>query len=90
MSTRVGVVAAPVAGKLEVRWKAADALGVIEKAAYSINGGEWTLIEPTTRLSDSRAHEYLLVLEQVSGERTIAVRVTGEFGNQAVAKIVVR
>ena len=85
-----GLAAAPVGGKLEVRWKAADALSVIEKAEYSINGGEWTLIEPTTRLSDSRAHEYLLVLEQFSGERTIAVRVTDEFDNQAVAKIILR
>lgn len=82
--------AAPAAGKLEVRWKAADALSVIEKADYSINGGEWTLIEPTTRLSDSREHHYVLVLEQAAGERAIAVRVTDEYENQAVAKIILR
>jgi hypothetical protein len=85
-----GLAATPAGGKLEVRWKAADALSVIEKAEYSVNGGEWTLIEPTTRLSDSRQHDYLLVLEQASGERAIAVRVTDAAENFSVAKIVVR
>ncbi len=85
-----GLAAAPAGGKLEVRWKAADALSVIEKAEYSVNGGEWTVVEPTTRLSDSREHDYLLVLEQVPGERAIAVRVTDAADNQAVAKVVVR
>ena len=82
--------AAPAAGKLSVRWKARDALGVIEKAEYSVNGGEWTAVQPTTRLSDSREHDYELLLEAAPGERAIAVRVSGEYENQAVAKIVVR
>ncbi|MBM3745193.1 MAG: hypothetical protein FJW34_05305 [Acidobacteria bacterium] len=85
-----GLTAAPAGGKLEVRWKAADALSVIEKAEYSVNGGEWTLIEPTTRLSDSRQHDYLLALEPASGERAIAVRVTDSADNFSLAKIVVR
>jgi hypothetical protein len=85
-----GLVAAPAAGKLSVRWKARDALGVIEKAEYSVNGGEWTAVQPTTRLSDSREHDYELLLEAAPGERAIAVRVTDEYENQAVAKVVVR
>jgi hypothetical protein len=48
------------------------------------------VVEPTTRLSDSREHDYLLVLEQASGERTIAVRVTDAADNQAVGKVVIR
>jgi hypothetical protein len=32
----------------------------------------------------------LLVVEPATGERTIAVRVTDEYDNQAVAKLVVR
>jgi len=85
-----GLAATPASGRLEVRWKAADALSTLEKAECSINGGDWTVVEPTTRLSDSREHDYLLVLEQVSGERTIAVRVTDAADNQAVAKIIVQ
>jgi hypothetical protein len=48
------------------------------------------LIEPTTPLSGSREHHYGLLLEQAPGERAIAVRVTDEYDNQAVAKVVVR
>lgn len=84
-----GLAVAPAGGKLEVRWRAADAFSVIEKAEYSVNGGDWMVVEPTTRLSDSREHDYLLVLEQVPGERTIAVRVTDAADNQAVAKVVI-
>jgi hypothetical protein len=49
------------------------------------------VVEPTTKLSDSQKHDYNLVLEGASGaEHTIAVRVTDEYDNQAVAKVVVR
>lgn len=86
-----GLSATPSGGKLGLRWKAADALGVIDKAEYSLNGGDWTFVEPTTRLSDSREHDYHLVLDRPTpGELTIAVRVTDEYENQAVAKLVVR
>jgi hypothetical protein len=64
---------------------------VIGKAEYSLNGGEWTFVEPVTKLSDSKELDYHLVLEKLSpGEKTIAVRVTDEFDNLAVAKIVVK
>jgi len=49
-----------------------------------------TLIEPSTRRSDSRQHDYLLALEPASGERAIAVRVTDAAENFSVAKIVAR
>ena len=32
----------PSGGKIEVRFHAKDALSVIDKAEYSVNGGEWT------------------------------------------------
>jgi hypothetical protein len=86
-----GLVASQSGGKLEVRWKAHDVLSVIGKAEYSLNGGEWTFVEPVTKLSDSKELDYLLVLDKLSpGEKTIAVRVTDEFDNLAVAKTVVK
>ena len=86
-----GLTAAVSGSKLTVKWKAADALSAIGKAEYSLNGGDWTVVEPTTKLSDSQEHDYNLVLERPSGtEQTIAVRVTDEYDNQAVAKVVVR
>ncbi len=78
-------------GVLTARWKAADARTVIRRAEYSLDGGEWTIVEPLTRLSDSRELDYELKLEEIEpGEHTLAVRVTDAFDNQGVAKVVVR
>ncbi len=85
-------LAGSVAGKkITVRWRAADALSVIDHAEFSVNGGDWTAVEPTTRLSDSKEQDYLLTLDRDEpGERTIAVRVTDEYDNAALAKVVVK
>jgi hypothetical protein len=86
-----GLAAARTAGKLEVRWKAKDARSLIQKAEYSVDGGEWLVVEPTTKVSDSPEQDYILTLERLaSGEHTIAVRVTDDYDNQSVAKTVPR
>jgi len=85
-----GLRAAVNGGKIEVRWKATDLLSTIDKAEYSVNGGDWTVVEPTTRLSDSKEHDYVLNVDKVSSEVTIAVRVADEADNSAVEKVVVR
>lgn len=84
------LTSAAAGAKLEIRFKAKDALSWIEKAEYSINGGEWLVVQPTTRLTDSQEHEYRVQVDRPQGEVTIAVRVADEFDNQAVAKTVVR
>lgn len=84
-----GLTAARTAGKLEVRWRAADALSNITKAEYSVDGGEWTVAAPVTKLSDSPALDYVLTVNVASGEHTIAVRATDEFENVGVEKAVV-
>lgn len=66
-----------------------DALSTLGKAEYSVNGGEWTVVEPTTRLADSLEHDYHVTLpNRAPGEVTLAVRVEDAYGNQAVAKTV--
>jgi hypothetical protein len=78
-------------GSLNVRWTARDARSVIERAEYSLDGGEWTMVEPTTKLIDSREHSFAVRIASVkTGEHTIAVRVADQFDNQAVAKAVVK
>jgi len=82
---------AAAANKLEVRWSARDARSTIDHAEYSVNGGDWVLIDPVSRLSDSPEEEYHLLIDRpASGEQVIAVRVSDEFDNQAVDKIVVK
>jgi sugar lactone lactonase YvrE len=86
-----GLAATRTSGTLEVRWKAKDASSLIHGAEYSLDGGEWLVIEPTTKVSDSPGHDYVLTLERVSpGEHTIAVRVSDDYDNQSVAKTVTR
>ncbi|HEY6391425.1 MAG TPA: hypothetical protein VIX89_09115 [Bryobacteraceae bacterium] len=77
--------------KIEVRWKARDARSDIDKAEYSVNGGEWLLIQPVNKLSDSPEEDYHLTIDRPSpGEQVIAVRVTDEYDNQTVDKVVVK
>ncbi len=77
--------------KLDVRWTARDARAIIDHAEYSVNGGDWILIDPVTRLSDSPVEEYHLQIDRPSaGEQVIAVRVSDEFDNQAVDKVVIK
>jgi hypothetical protein len=77
-------------GKLQVKWHAADALNNIVKAEYSLDGSEWKVAAPVTRLSDAQELDYALDLDAGAGEHTIAVRVEDEYGNQAVEKTVVK
>jgi sugar lactone lactonase YvrE len=86
-----GLAATASGGRIEVRWKATDARSNITKAEYSLNGGDWTLVEPVTRLSDSPVEEYRLTIPRASpGEQVIAVRVNDEYDNQTAAKVIVK
>lgn len=85
------LAAAPSAGKIEVHWKASDARSIIDHAEYSLNGGDWTAVEPVSRLSDAPEESYTIALERSgAGEQTVAVRVTDAYDNQAVDKVVVK
>ena len=85
-----GLMASPAAGKIEIRFHAKDALSNLGKAEYSVNGGDWIVLEPTTRLTDSTEHDYSVAIDHPAGEATIAVRISDEFENQAVAKAVLK
>jgi len=85
-----GLTATRAGGKLQVRWHAADALNDLAKAEYSLDGGDWTVVAPVTKLSDSQELDYQLDLDAAPGEHTIAVRVADDYDNQAVEKVVVK
>ena len=72
-----------------LEFHAKDALSTLGKAEYSVNGGDWMVAEPTTRLTDSSEHAYRVTLPTPpAGETTVAVRVEDAYGNMAVAKTV--
>ena len=80
-----------VAGnKIDVSFRAKDNLSTIAKAEYSVNGGDWFTVDPVNRLSDSKEEAYSFAVDHAGGECTIAIRVTDEYDNQAVAKTVVK
>ncbi len=85
-----GLAASNAGSKVEVRFHAKDALCNIGKAEYSVNGGDWILVEPVNRLTDSIEEDYRVSIDRAQGENTIAVRVSDEYENQSVAKIVVK
>jgi sugar lactone lactonase YvrE len=86
-----GLTASRNGAALNAKWHATDALNVVAKAEYSLDGGDWTVAVPTTQISDSRALDYTLTLDHVSaGEHTIAVRVEDDYGNQSTDKAVIR
>jgi len=84
-----GLAASRSGNKLTAHWQARDDRSVISKAEYSLNGGEWTLIDPISKLSDAPQLQYDLSVDAPPGEATLAVRVTDEYDNASVSKAVV-
>lgn len=85
-----GLTAARNGGKLQVRWHAADALSTVTRAEYSLDGGDWTVVAPISKLSDSLELDYELSVDAPAGEHTFAVRVVDDCDNQAAEKVVTR
>jgi sugar lactone lactonase YvrE len=85
------LAATQTGGKLHATWSASDALSNIKKAEYSVDGGDWTMAAPVTKLSDSPDLTYDLALDNLApGEHTLAVRVEDDYDNQSTDKAVVR
>jgi WD40 repeat protein len=67
---------------------ATSASGVLARARYSLDGGDWQTIFPTSLLSDAAKESYYMELPGlVPGEHTLAVEVSDSFGNSTAAKI---
>ena len=86
-----GLTATVSGNKITVRFKAMDALSLLARAEYSINGSDWTLVEPTTKVTDAKQHDYEFSSTKPTGsEFTISVRVSDEVDNMQVEKTVLR
>jgi hypothetical protein len=70
------------------QFTARDAGSSIERAQYSLDGGEWILIVPTKGISDAPEEHYEFSVGALSaGEHTLAVRAYDRFENVGSAKI---
>jgi WD40 repeat protein len=70
-----------------IKFVARDAASSIDRAQYSVDGGEWILVAPTGHISDAPEERYELSLSGlVPGEHTISVRAYDRFENVGSAK----
>ena len=75
----------------DAQFDAKDPASVLSRAEWSLDGGEWKIVLPAGRLSDSRQASYSFTLTGLApGEHTLAVRLTDEYENQSAAKTVFR
>jgi WD40 repeat protein len=83
---RNGTTAASTAAL--VKFSARDATSSIERAQYSIDGGDWVLVAPVGNISDALEERYDFSLPDVltPGEHSIAVRAYDHFDNVGSAK----
>jgi hypothetical protein len=87
MVTRGG---SPALTSIVIKFTARDATSSIERAQYSVDGGEWILVAPTGRISDAPEENYEFTVSGSSpGEHTIAVRAYDRFENVGSAKATV-
>jgi hypothetical protein len=86
-----GVAADSAGGAAIIRFTARDSASDIARAEYSLDAGEWTLVYPDGRLSDSPIEHYDFTLKGLApGEHTIAVRVYDRFENMTTGKVTFR
>jgi hypothetical protein len=86
-----GLAAGREGASLVIHWSARDERSLIDKAEYSLDGGEWLVAEPTNKVTDSRELAYRVAIPNIRlGEHTIAVRVADDCDNQSVEKTVVK
>jgi len=70
-----------------IHFTARDASTAIDRAQYSIDGGDWILVAPTGRISDALEEKYDIALSGLApGEHTVAVRAYDRFENVGSAK----
>jgi len=83
----VGPPSGKMSGGLPFGFTARDSATAIEKAEYSLDGGEWRLILPESDISDSPIEQYHSGLPALTpGEHTLAVRAYDRFQNVGSAK----
>jgi len=64
-----------------------DPSSSVDRAQYSVDGGEWILLSPTSGISDNKTESYAFTVHHLApGEHTIAVRAYDRFENVGAAK----
>jgi hypothetical protein len=84
---RVGPASGKMSGGHPASFTTRDAASSIDRAQYSLDGGDWILVSPNTGISDAPVEHYDFGVPAVSpGEHSLAVRVFDRFENVGSAK----
>ncbi|MGH9675582.1 MAG: hypothetical protein ACRD36_00650, partial [Candidatus Acidiferrum sp.] len=84
---KVGPPSGKMSGGHTASFTARDAFSAIERAQYSVDGGDWIIVVPNAGITDAPVEHYDLGLPALSpGEHTVAVRVYDRFENIGSAK----
>ena len=80
----------PSKATVAVKFTARDAGSSVERAQYSLDGGDWILVSPAGNISDAPEEQYEFSISDLSaGEHTIAVRAYDRFENVGSGKTIV-
>ena len=83
----VGAASGRMSGGHPASFTARDTSSAIERAQYSVDGGDWILVAPSTSISDAPVEQYNFGLPALPpGEHTMAVRAYDRFENVGSAK----
>jgi len=75
----------------EIQFTASDPGSSIEKAQYSLDGGDWILVTPKGGISDAKTESYSFTVRGLgSGEHSIAVRAYDRFDNVGAGKTTIQ
>jgi hypothetical protein len=78
---------------VHVQFRAVDSFSLIKRAEYSLDAGDWHLVEPVGQLSDSKTESYDFSLpiaaDAVGQEHVVVVRAYDRYENMNSAKAVV-
>jgi len=79
-------------GQIRVSFEASDAASRLTRAEYSINGGSWVPVDPTSKVFDAMSldFEFDVAVPAEEGGMVFAIRVHDERDNLATARSVVR
>ncbi|HET9402351.1 MAG TPA: hypothetical protein VFO34_15510 [Candidatus Acidoferrales bacterium] len=85
------MTAAASESSANLKFAARDSASPISRAEYSVDAGEWKLVEPVGRISDSADESYDFAVKPLgNGEHTVAVRVYDRFENVGSNKVTFR
>lgn len=70
-----------------VKLNAKDALSWIDKAEYSVDGGEWTALLPDNQVTDSQSLDYTI---SANAGQLVSIRVYDENDNVAVKSVIAK